>query len=396
MDDIRSILEEALSEKLNQIVLSNSRDAARAVKVKIRPVQIGGELKFQETRYQGTKVFHENFGREETALRIENYLRELFRQGQMDWDGGTAAVLVSKKGKITVKARRSGAFVNASADGPAGDPALRLAHNRVKRYLLPEGEPVDFLVELGVQTPEGKIRKERYDKFRQINRYLEFIEDVLEELPKDRTLHVVDFGCGKSYLTFAMYYYLHVKQGRDLQVTGLDLKEDVIRHCNETAEKLGYEGLHFEMGDIGAYRGEERADMVVSLHACDTATDYALEKAMKMGASVILAVPCCQHELNRQISCEVLRPALKYGVIRERISALLTDAVRAQILERQGYDTQILEFIDMEHTPKNLLIRAVKRQGMRAPSAGKGLAEMEEFLRIHPLLERLTGEEGQP
>ncbi len=268
MDELRSILEEALNEKLNQIVLSNSRDSARAVKVKIRPVQIGGELKFQETRYQGTKVFHENFGREETALRTENYLRELFRQGQMDWDGGTAAVLVSKKGKMTVKARRGGtginastagvkaSAVNASAGGPAEDPALRLAHNRVKRYLLPEGEPVDFLVELGVQTPEGKVRKERYDKFRQINRYLEFIEDVLEELPKDRTLHIVDFGCGKSYLTFAMYYYLHVKQGRDLQVTGLDLKEDVIRHCNETAEKLGYEGLHFEMGDIGAYRGK--------------------------------------------------------------------------------------------------------------------------------------------
>lgn len=165
MDDLRNILEEALSEKLNQIVLSNSRDAARAVKVKIRPVQIGGELKFQETRYQGTKVFHENFGREETALRIEDYLRELFRQGQLDWDGGTAAVLVSKKGKITVKVRRGGAAVkaagvkvsgvNAFAAGPAEDPALRLAHNRVKRYLLPEGEPVDFLVELGVQTPEG-------------------------------------------------------------------------------------------------------------------------------------------------------------------------------------------------------------------------------------------------
>ena len=387
MDDIQSVLKEALSEKLNQIILSNSRDAGVSVKVKIRPVQIGGELRFQETRFQGTKVFHENFRREEIALRIENYLRDLFRQGEMDWDGGKATVLVSKKGKVTVKVRKS----------PQGQPGKvspdSMSHNRVKHYILPEGEPVDFLIGLGVQTPEGKIRRERYDKFRQINRYLEFIEDVLEALPKDRTLHIVDFGCGKSYLTFAMYYYLHVKEGRDLRVTGLDLKEDVIRRCNEMAEKLGYDGLHFEKGDIGAYREEDRADMVVSLHACDVATDYALEKAVKMGASVILAVPCCQHELNRQIRCEVLRPALKYGIIKERMAALLTDAVRAQILESQGYDTQILEFIDMEHTPKNLLIRAVKRHGMRAASGGQGLREMEDFLQIHPMLETLTGEE---
>lgn len=387
MSDIQSVLEEALSEKLNQIILSNSRDIAEAAKVKIRPVRIGGELRFQETRFQGTKVFHENFQREEIALRIENYLRDLFRQGELEWAGGNATVLVSKKGKTTVKVRKSPQGQSGAASPDS------MSHNRVKRYVLPEGEPVDFLIGLGVQTPEGKIRKEHYDKFRQINRYLEFIEDVLEALPGDRTLHIVDFGCGKSYLTFAMYYYLHVKEGRDLRVTGLDLKEDVIRSCNEMAEKLGYDGLHFEKGDIGAYREEDRADMVVSLHACDVATDYALEKAVKMGASVILAVPCCQHELNRQIKCEVLRPALKYGIIKERMAALLTDAVRAQILERQGYDTQILEFIDMEHTPKNLLIRAVKRRGMRTASAAQGLREMEEFLQIHPMLERLTGEE---
>lgn len=387
MSDLQSVLKEALSEKLNQIILSNSRNASEATKVKIRPVRIGGELRFQETRFQGTKVFHENFQPEEIALRIENYLRDLFRQGEMDWDGGNATVLVSKKGKTTIKVRKS-------IQGQPGtvSPDV-MSHDRVKHYILPEGEPVDFLIGLGVQTPEGKIRKERYDKFRQINRYLEFIEDVLEALPKDRTLHIVDFGCGKSYLTFAMYYYLHVKEGRDLRVTGLDLKEDVIRSCNEMAEKLGYDGLHFEKGDIGAYREEDRADMVVSLHACDVATDYALEKAVKMGASVILAVPCCQHELNRQIRCEILRPALKYGIIKERMAALLTDAVRAQILERQGYDTQILEFIDMEHTPKNLLIRAVKRRGMRRAFAAQGLREMEDFLQIHPMLERLAGEE---
>lgn len=262
----------------------------------------------------------------------------------------SATVLVSKKGKMTVKTRK--AVCNIPQE---------LSHNREKQYILKEGYPVDFLVGLGVQTPEGKITKNKYDKFRQINRYLEFIEDILDQLPQEGTIHVIDFGCGKSYLTFAMYYYLHVLQGRDIRITGLDLKKDVIRHCNELAAQCGYEQLQFQVGDISTYEGQQKIDMVVSLHACDTATDYALEKAVRWGARVILAVPCCQHEVNRQIHCGELEPLLRYGVIRERMSALITDAVRAGLLEQQGYDTQILEFIDMEHTPKNLLIRAVKR-----------------------------------
>ncbi len=397
MEELQKILETALDEKLDRIILSNTRDASVSTKSRIRPVLIGGELKFQETRYQGTKVFHENFSREEMAERILKEMQELYRQGEIS--GGTidATVLVSKKGKMTVKARRrAGAaetpdHAKKDQDGN-GENVKSLEHNRVKTYLLPEGEPIDFLVRLGVQTPDGRITKNRYDKFRQINRYLEFIEDVLEELPKEGTIHVVDFGCGKSYLTFAAYYFLHVKQGRDLAVTGLDLKEDVIRNCNALARELGYEGLHFEQGDISAYKGE-KADVVISLHACDLATDYALEKAVKWGAKVIMAVPCCQHELNRQIKNDVLRPALKYGIIKERMAALLTDAVRAEILEREGYDVQILEFIDMEHTPKNLLIRAVKRSKMRGGSAARSLREMEEFLQISPTLERLLPEE---
>ena len=419
MEELRKVLDEVLSEKLNMILLSNSRDAALAVKAKIRPVLIGGELKFQETKYQGTKVFHENYSKEEISLHIEEQLKTLFRQCEITAEHGIATVLVSKKGKVTVKCRkireaeakqdevRPGAMAKQDEVRPGAmakqDEAARrgaevgqseqtkekLAHNRVKQYILPEGEPVDFLIGLGVQTPDGRITKNRYDKFRQINRYLEFIEDVLEELPKDRTIKIVDFGCGKSYLTFAMYYYLHVKEHRDLKVIGLDLKEDVIRHCNELAEKLHYDQLHFEQGDIKGYQGEEQVDLVVSLHACDLATDYALEKAVKWGAKVILAVPCCQHELNRQIKNDVLSPALKYGIIRERMAALITDAVRAELLESQGYDAQILEFIDMEHTPKNLLIRAVKRGKMGNAGKAKKLAGMEEFLGISPTLEKL-------
>jgi len=173
---------------------------------------------------------------------------------------------------------------------------------------------------------------------------------------------ILDFGCGKSYLTFAMYHYLKELKAYPVRIIGLDLKADVIAHCNELAQKYGYSGLQFLVGDIAQYEGVDAVDMVVTLHACDTATDYALDKAVKWGAKVILSVPCCQHELNQQIENELLQPVLKYGLIKERMAALLTDALRAEILESKGYQVQILEFIDMEHTPKNILIRGVKNE----------------------------------
>lgn len=406
MNELTSVLREMINEELDQLILSNSRDQAMGTKVKVRPVLIKGELFFQETLYKGTQVFHENFGAEEMISRLEKYLQNLFKQGEIKGRQGETTILVSKKGKMTIKRRKNAVVTGCdsiSADKGGKMPGGRLEaqeefranlqHNRTKQYILMEGKPVDFLVGLGVQTPDGKVTKNRYDKFRQINRYLEFIEDVLEELPKDRTIRIIDFGCGKSYLTFAMYYYLHELRGRDIQVTGLDLKMDVINHCNQLAEKLHYDNLHFEYGNISSYEGADAVDMVVTLHACDTATDYALEKAVKWGASVIMAVPCCQHEVNKQIKNDVLQPILKYGIIKERMSALITDALRANLLEQQGYDTQILEFIDMEHTPKNILIRAVKRRGMQSRKKATGtsgdIKEVTEFLHITPTLEGL-------
>ena len=353
MEELKILLQKILNKDLQQIILSNSRHPEQVQKAKIRPVLIRGELVFQETAYRGTQVFHENFTAEQMTDRICLALAEQFRQGEFTAKSLQATALVSKKGKLTLKVKNN--------TSPEQEDLQALSHNRTKHYILEEGKPVDFLVGLGVQTPDGRVTKARFDKFRQINRYLEFIEDVIDELPTDRTIRIIDFGCGKSYLTFAMYYYLHELQHRDIQVTGLDLKTDVIKHCNELAEKLGYDRLKFERGDISTYEGTDVADMVVTLHACDLATDYALDKAVKWGARVILAVPCCQHELNRQITCDSLKPVLKYGIIKERIAALLTDALRANLLEQQGYETQILEFIDMEHTPKNLLIRAVKK-----------------------------------
>ncbi len=390
MDELGRLLEEILNIDLQQIVLSNSRDDAQGTKVKVRPVLLKGELMFQETLYKGTQVFHQNLTGTDMQERIAGYLERLFRQGTFAADKLEATVLVGRKGKMTVKVRRKS---DAAQERPAAaqERPAALSHNRVKQYILTDGRPADFLVGLGVQTADGRVTRAKYDKFRQINRYLEFIEDVLGALPADRTIRIIDFGCGKSYLTFAMYYYLHELQGRDIQVTGLDLKTDVIERCNELAESLHYEHLHFERGDISAYEGADRVDMVVSLHACDRATDYALEKAVKWGARVILAVPCCQHELNGQMRCEILQPVLKYGLIKERMAALVTDALRADILEQQGYETQILEFIDMEHTPKNLLIRAVKRDrvNMKARSAHSDIRGVTELLHVTPTLEQL-------
>ena len=247
--------------------------------------------------------------------------------------------------------------------------------------------PVPFLKDLGVMTEEGKVVRSRFDKFRQINRFLEFIEDILPELDRDRELTIVDFGCGKSYLTFAMYYYLHERKGYDIRIIGLDLKREVIAHCSELGRKYGYEKLTFLEGDIANYTGVEQVDMVVTLHACDTATDYALAKAVGWNAKVILSVPCCQHELNGQIESEVLEPVFKYGLIKERAAALVTDALRAEYLESAGYAAQILEFIDMEHTPKNILIRGV-RNGKKG-EIREAVRRCEEFLHVSPTLGRL-------
>ncbi|MDE5598172.1 MAG: SAM-dependent methyltransferase, partial [Lachnospiraceae bacterium] len=266
------------------------------------------------------------------------------------------------------------------------------SHNRIKNYILKELIQVPFLIDLGVQTADGRIIRSRYDKYKQINRFLEFIEDILPALDKERELRIIDFGCGKSYLTFAMYYYLHEIKKRDVAITGLDLKEDVIARCNELRNKYGYQKLEFIKGDIAEYEKGTGVDMVVTLHACDTATDYALKKAVTWGAKVILSVPCCQHEVNKEITCEKLQPILQYGIVKERISALITDALRADLLKTEGYETDLLEFIDMEHTPKNILIRAVKREEKSIEKRTEELnkiADVTEFLQIKTTLQKL-------
>lgn len=380
MENLKTLLNEQMNIEFMSAVLSGSRVKDGTTKVKVRPLMKKDTLLFQVEIFRGNQAFHKNLSSEEAVEEVLGFMKEM-RQLQMDTKTASYTVLVSKKGKATIKRKLRKEPVKM----------VSLSHNRKKQYVLEEGRPVPFLVDLGVMTGEGKVVHARFDKFRQINRFLEFVEDILPELPKDREVTILDFGCGKSYLTFAMYYYLHELKNYDIRIIGLDLKKDVIRHCNELSEKYGYEKLHFLEGNIADYTGVDAVDMVVTLHACDTATDFALAKAVGWNVKVILSVPCCQHELNRQIASDVLAPVLEYGLIKERMAALITDAMRAQYLEREGYRTQILEFIDMEHTPKNILIRAVKT-GKRKDNQ-EVIEACEQALHIAPMLGQLLGGE---
>ena len=377
MEEIIQFLAGILNREFIRAVFSNPRVKGNVVKAKLRPMEQKGELLFQLESFTKTQAFHKNLTVEETKDELAKLLEE-FRQVQVETVSEDITVLISKKGKATIKRKRK------KVQAKAAD----LSHNRKKKYILEEGIVVPFLQDLGVMTQDGKIVRTKMDKFRQINRFLEFVEDILPQLDKDRELTLLDFGCGKSYLTFAMYYYLKVLKGYNIRIIGLDLKKDVIEHCNQLRTRYGYDKLDFYEGDIASYKGVESVDMVVTLHACDTATDYALAKAVKWGAKVILSVPCCQHEANRTIADETLSPVMDYGILKERFAAIATDGARAKLLESKGYQTQILEFIDMEHTPKNLLIRAVKT-GKPDAKAYEEVQNMSRMLNIDLTLKKL-------
>ena len=376
MDTLKSVLDKSFNIDFVSAVLSNPREKDGTVKVKIRPVMKQDRLLFQCEEYRNNQAFHLNLEAEATSEYVENQMK-VFKQMQMETRQFRYQVLVSKKGKMTIQKRLQTAEVKE----------VNYSHNRAKHYILEEGKTVPFLRDLGVMTKTGEIVRTKFDKFRQINRFLEFIEDILPQLPKDREVTILDFGCGKSYWTFAMYYYLHELNGCDIRIIGLELKTDVIEACNQLAKKYGYKKLKFLEGNIADYTGSDEVDMVVTLHACDTATDFALAKAVGWKAKVILSVPCCQHELNGQMANEVLAPLFSYGLIKERMAALVTDSLRAEYLKREEDDTQILEFIDMEHTPKNILIRAVYT-GKRGDN-DEAICACEKMLHVQPTLGKL-------
>ena len=378
--DITQLLDICISDKLIDMVISGQKNKSedKAVKVRIRPVILKNEIEYQVSEFVGRKVLHSNHSAADVKKKIIDYMTEDFKQAQINMTDAAATILSSKSKTLTCKYKKAGQL-KVQRD---------LSHNRTKKYIIQEGKPVAFMIDLGVMGQDGKIIRTRYDKFRQINRFLEYIEDILPKLDKERELTIIDFGCGKSYLTFAMYYYLKELKGYNIRIIGLDLKADVIEHCNELRTRYGYDKLDFYVGDIATYKYVDKVDMVVTLHACDTATDYALAKAVKWGAEVILSVPCCQHEANRTIKSDILSPVMDYGILKERMAAIVTDAARAKLLTANGYDTQILEFIDMEHTPKNLLIRAVK-SSKEDISAREKTKDMLEALNLELTIDKL-------
>ena len=378
--DITQLLDICISDKLIDMVISGQKNKSedKAVKVRIRPVILKNEIEYQVSEFVGRKVLHSNHSAADVKKKIIDYMTEDFKQAQINMTDAAATILSSKSKTLTCKYKKAGQL-KVQRD---------LSHNRTKKYIIQEGKPVAFMIDLGVMGQDGKIIRTRYDKFRQINRFLEYIEDILPKLDKERELTIIDFGCGKSYLTFVLYYYFTELKGYNIRIIGLDLKADVIEHCNELRTRYGYDKLDFYVGDIATYKDVDKVDMVVTLHACDTATDYALAKAVKWGAEVILSVPCCQHEANRTIKSDILSPVMDYGILKERMAAIVTDAARAKLLTANGYDTQILEFIDMEHTPKNLLIRAVK-SSKEDISAREKTKDMLEALNLELTIDKL-------
>lgn len=358
-------IKRVLNSAPDKIVLSNLCDKTYIYKkTVISKIAMKDKMMYQIERFTDKQAFHENIGISELADNVFELFTEKYKQMNVFLEDAGYDFKVSKKGKLLSKKSSLHSDINNKKESDLKGLAQQASHNRKKNYILKEGTVIPPLVDLGIFTKEGKVVRSMYDKFKQINRFIELVDDVVKNY-HGKEINIIDFGCGKSYLTFIMYYYLVELRGMKVKMTGLDLKKDVIEKCNATAKKYHYDNLHFELGDINGYKTDEQVDMVVTLHACDTATDYALYNAINWNASVILSVPCCQHEINAQIESDDYSILTRYGIIKERVSALMTDAIRANVLEYCGYNTQLLEFIDIAHSPKNILIRAVRRNNGR-------------------------------
>ena len=365
MENLLKYIEKMVENEADRIIISNPVSKQNEYK---KITVLRKKDGYQVSKYTEKQVFHENLSFSDTPARCASLVNGNFKQIN-GFDGNSEhIVLISKKGKATYTVTKN--YTPSGVD---------TSHNRKKNYILAEGTFIPPLVDMGVFTKEGKVINAMYHKYKQINRFLETIDDEISSYPS-KSINVIDFGCGKSYLTFVLYYYLTEIKGMQVNMIGLDLKKDVIEKCNASAVKYGYSGLRFEMGDINGYKTPFDVDMVVTLHACDTATDHALFNAINWGAKMIFSVPCCQHELNKQIQPKSLDIISRYGILQERFSALATDAVRGNLLEYCGYKTQIMEFIDLDHTPKNILIRAVKRASTPEKTRKKALDEIDSLI----------------
>lgn len=366
MNELKNLISSImLNDNIYKIIISNPIN--KSIEYKKIVIERKSES-FHISKYTEKQVFHENILKNELAERVYDLTDKCYKQINAWSDNTEHIILISKKGTYNYKKTTA-----------SPQKTTEKSHNRQKNYILEEGKTIAPLIDMGIFTAEGKIVNSMYSKYKQINRFLEMIDDEIAN-KSIKSLNVIDFGCGKSYLTFIMYYYLTEIKKINVNMIGLDLKADVIEKCNKAAVKYGYNNLHFELGDINGYKTPFDVDMVVTLHACNTATDFALYNAIQWNAKYIFSVPCCQHEFNEQMKPEKLTILSRYGIIQERFSALATDAIRANLLEYSGYKTQLLEFIDIEHTPKNVLIRAVKRASTKSEMREKALSEIETLV----------------
>ncbi len=391
MEKIRQVLRSAMipggkdkadTDTAVKIVFASRRKKSTEYrKVTLRPILIKGEYMYQAEYHFDKKVTHKNIPYYEGIDFAVQLVLEDFKQINILTESEDIQILASKPGSPRI------------TRNPSQRKSAGLEHDRQKRYIIPDGEPCDYLIELGVMTGKGNVKKNHYDKFRQINRFLEIADNSFDYLPESGTLKIIDFGCGKSYLTFALYHYLRLIRGRDVKITGLDLKEDVIGFCNEKARKLGYNHLNFVAGDIADFESDG-ADMVVTLHACDTATDFALINAVKWHSRVILSVPCCQHELFSQIREPIHDPMFKHGIIKDKFTELLTNTLRGLKLESAGYEVKMIEFTSMEHTSKNIMIKAVMNRGAGSEAktaiASREYEALKKFYNVNPAIDALT------
>lgn len=393
MKDIEKLLEEILNAELEKLVFSAARNKSVPYKrITIRPVMLHGELAFQIELAEDKKALHENVDKDRAIELSLEYVRDYFKQINGITLRENVQVLAAKPDKPRII--RKNADKAAASKSIAGiddyrkiDARKVLSHNRTKNYIIPDGIPCDFLIELGVMDHSGKVFQKSYAKFRQINRYLEIVADSLKNMTEipgkeadgdSRPFRVIDFGCGKAYLTFALYWYLRSQCGMNVEIIGLDLKADVIEFCSDVAKKLGYDQLTFMHGDIADFESEG-ADMVVTLHACDTATDYALANAVRWGSKIILSVPCCQHELFKQINNPLMKPMLKHGILNERFTEILTDGLRGLRLEARGYEVDMIEFTSLEHTARNIMIKAILKNSIADINSNSGVHNARDF-----------------
>ena len=385
MEDLNKAINEIVSEDILKLVISNK------VNKNVKYNKITFTLKvnnkkeyYQIEKYTDKQVFHENINKDILKEKVLEYLLENYKQLSAWSKDYNFDLKISKKGKIFLKKKKSD-----------NKNIIKKSHNKEKNYILKEGMIIEPLIDLGVFTKEGKVVNSKYDKYKQINRFVEIIDDEIKK-NNYKELTILDFGCGKSYLTFVLYYYFVEIKKINVKMIGLDLKEDVIKKCNDIAKRYNYDNLHFELGDINGFKYNNKVDMVITLHACDTATDYALYNAIKWNTKMIFSVPCCQHELNHQMKAESLKILTRYGIIQERVAALMTDSVRANLLECVGYKTQLLEFIDIAHSPKNILIRASKGK-VSNEKREKSLNEVKDLMKefnFKPTLYNLLKEDN--